>query len=660
MSWASKAELYLLPVIFTSAAFGFRVQFDGSGATSEIQSEVLRTNSVANPVEVRFKMSGIDVENTSEGFQEVKVSDLVPLDEVGSPDVLGTGTLITVPNGFEPELEIVDQNVRSIPNIVIKPAQAKSRCGGSMTPFAFNSNLYRSRGLYPESNISLEEVGHLQGAHLVRVGVRPIQVNFADRSTRVTSSLTIRVHFRSKGRTGAIRISKSMAEILALTTVNGLDLLNTTLRASNDRMLIVAADSLMDTVAPLADWKRSRGMDVKVVKFSEAGGNKDAVKQFIQKEYDNTATRPTFLVFVGNKDTMPGHTESTSAGSAATDRPYALLSGNDEIPDAFYGRVVADNSDEATTQIGRWIQYEKTPENGASWYTQGTTIASSEGSNPSDKEYAQKIEAALKAYTYTDVDGFYQSDKTATSSNIKSALVGGRSWIAYFGHGSGTSWGSTNDTFSNATVDTLTNGNRLPIVIDVACLNASWVKMARPFGKAWVTRKSQGAHAGAVAFYGGSVSISWHPPAVMSVGIAKYHFEKPVQTLGASVLAGQLYLIEKMGNTNQTIDNLKWYNLFGDPSLLIRTATPKSYTVHHDIKTRKGRTNVTVSAVDSSGSPIAGVAASLATDKELVASGVTNSMGKAELTLPGIGELEAGTVLTTTGYNLESYQTEIQ
>jgi hypothetical protein len=177
----------------------------------------------------------------------------------------------------------------------------------------------------------------------------------------------------------------------------------------------------------------------------------------------------------------------------------------------------------------------------------------------------------LKAGTYKEVDNFLQGEMTATSENIISALNDGRSWISYFGHGSGTSWGSTNDSFSVSTVETLENVSKLPVIIDVACLNASWMNISKCFGKSWVTQTTDRGHAGAVAYYGGSVSISWHPPAVMSVGIAKRRFEKSLTTMGSTVMAGQLYLIEQMGSTSATKDNLKWYNLFGDPSLAVRT-----------------------------------------------------------------------------------------
>ena len=361
---------------------------------------------------------------------------------------------------------------------------------------------------------------------------------------------------------------------------------------------------------------------------------------------------------MGNKDTAPTFSESTGSGSAATDWTYTLLSsGNDKIPDVLYGRLVADDTDDVKVQVDKWIAYEKTPEHGGAWYPKALTIASDQGSNPSDKEYAQQVEAALRAGTYTSVDGDYQGEGTATADKIRSGLEDGRTWLAYFGHGSGTSWGSTNDNFDVSTVETLTSGAKLPILVDVACENASWVELSKCFGKAWVTQKNGGA----VAFLGGSVSISWNPPAVMSVGIAKAHFEKPVHSLGGSWIAGQLYLVQQRGTGDDVVDNLKWYNLLGDPSLLVRTRTPISYEVKHLIQASRSRVDVAVTAVDDSGKGVAGLTASLMSPSgESLAVGTTDTSGQATLTASGMSQLEADTKLTVSGYNAETKQIVVQ
>ena len=161
-----------------------------------------------------------------------------------------------------------------------------------------------------------------------------------------------------------------------------------------------------------------------------------------------------------------------------------------------------------------------------------------------------------KRHTYTDIDEFFQGKKTATTPNLMQSVSAGRSWVTYMGHGTGLGWASTNDSFDINSLKSFSN-KRLPFVLDISCANADYIKHPTPFGKAWVTHQSSGQNAGAVAYYGGSVNISWDPPAVMAIGVSKAHFEKPVHHLGGTVLAGQIYLSEQKGVGDEFIDNLR-------------------------------------------------------------------------------------------------------
>jgi hypothetical protein len=414
----------------------------------------------------------------------------------------------------------------------------------------------------------------MQNLKLVRLGLYPVRQDLRTHELKVTTDLIVQVDFKQVKRDiSPVHLPKSFYHLAKVATSNGATLDSRTLEMdANETMLIVTADDLKAAMKPFIDYKKSQGLNVIVATFSEAGKSKEKAKTYIQKFYDSQSVKPTYLLFVGNKDTMPAFMEDAGGQQAATDYTYGLLAGDDNVPDIFYGRFVADNESELAMEISRAIDYEKNADSREDWLSKGTTIASQDGSGPSDKEYAGQIEEILKAHSFSSVDEFYQGEQTATAANIVPAISEGRSWVSYFGHGTGTAWASTNDTFNVGTVATVTNVNKMPVIIDVACQNASWVKISKCFGKAWVTQQTDGKNSGAVAFYGGSVNISWHPPAIMSVGVAKTHFEKSVPSLGGATLGGQLYLIEQKGNNEDTIDNLKWYNLFGDPSLGIRTA----------------------------------------------------------------------------------------
>ncbi|MBM4317572.1 MAG: hypothetical protein FJ116_08845, partial [Deltaproteobacteria bacterium] len=166
--------------------------------------------------------------------------------------------------------------------------------------------------------------------------------------------------------------------------------------------------------------------------------------------------------------------------------------------------------------------------------------------------------------------------------------------------------------------------------------------------------------AGAVAFYGGSVNISWHPPAVMSIGVAKSHFEKKIPTLGGSVLAGQLYLFEKMGEDEETLDNLRWYNLLGDPSLNMRTSSPLDYQVKKVIAKSADLVKLDLTAMDNSGNAVAGLTVAVTTTQRgIIAVGTTQADGKASLSLPSAIALGSDATLTVSGYNAKTVELKL-
>jgi len=553
--------------------FASRVEFSGSENRAHLKTHLVPSRSSALPsVDFNLTIPALDVDKDASGFDMLSVKGLTPSPILGNPEVLITGSLLAVPQGFDPELEITRVNEKELSEIRVRPAQQEWRCGGPKGSFLFNSQLYASDSVYPSQWVQLQEVGRMAGIRLVRVAIQPLRSEMKSEKLKVAHELHFKVHFKSNGRNvDNTAVPQALLETVVAGTVNGrsiLPVMRNTPRT--ERMLIVTADSLKETLAPFIAWKKKRGIEVDVVTLTQAGGSKEEVQKYVQTAYEQAPVKPTYLLFVGNKDTMPAFKESTGSGSAASDYRMTLLVGDDAIPDVFYGRFLADTAEELQTQIQRTIEYEKAP-NTNDWLSQGMTIASDEGSNPSDEGYALEVQAALKSGNYKALDSFFQGEKTATSTNILAALKEGRSWIAYFGHGSGTSWCSVNDKFSVSTIAEVENNHKLPVLIDVACLNASWINIPKCFGKTWMTQTNAQGPTGTVAYYGGSVSISWHPPAVMSVGIAKHHAERTLKTVGSTVIAGQLYLLEKMGESSAVTDNMKWYNLFGDPSLVVRT-----------------------------------------------------------------------------------------
>ena len=74
---------------------------------------------------------------------------------------------------------------------------------------------------------------------------------------------------------------------------------------------------------------------------------------------------------------------------------------------------------------------------------------------------------------------------------------------------------------------------------------------------------------GAVAYFGGSVDVSWHPPAIMAVGINKELATGNFKRIGDVLFAGQMYLMKNYSDSRSARENFIWYHLLGDITLLL-------------------------------------------------------------------------------------------
>ena len=116
-------------------------------------------------------------------------------------------------------------------------------------------------------------------------------------------------------------------------------------------------------------------------------------------------------------------------------------------------------------------------------------------------------------------------------------------------------------------------------------------------------------------------------------------------------------IFEKMGTGEDTLDNLKWYNLLGDPSLVMRTDTPAEYQVKKTITRSGDLVKLNLTATDTSGKGVAGLTVSVASSQRgTVAVGKTGADGKSQLSIPSVAASGADTLLTVSGYNAETVQ----
>ena len=429
----------------------------------------------------------------------------------------------------------------ALKGIPVPQAKYPCRCdkASDEIKWVFNKESY----LQEEKFYDVESIGDFRGKKLVRISVMPFQVS--GNSTLVYPDLKIKL--------------------------SGAQSLQYPLNAK--KLLITGPASYQSEIQKFIDWKV--GFDMMDVKFVPIDGNEQSpakIKQFFKQAYDQW--KYTHVIILGDETVVAMDSMKTSSSDVTpSDLPYFLWGGADDtVPDVLFGRFPAKTPADITGQVQKIIDYENAVNAGLSIH-KSLGIASDEGSNPSDVEYMESMLNPLESIGWASTR-VYQGNRTHQNSDIAKAFDAGLGWVNYIGHGSGYSWISVRDQeFESKQIADLksrTDGI-YPIVLDVACQNGRLSGDGR-LGETFLKSKDQYGYAtGAVAFYGGTVDISWHPPAVMAVGINQIYKNLKQQDLGTIFFEGQLHLIKNWRNLTEAVENWRWYTLSGDPSMKLNS-----------------------------------------------------------------------------------------
>src|SRR4051794_12225001 len=112
----------LLGIITALLVFGANLQAKYFAFEEGSKNATLETKSsnVRGTKEVAFTLTvpGIEVTKGQDGFDTIHVTDLYHSSKVGNPDVVSTGTIIAVPPGFEPSIQITSEESVDLKDVV--------------------------------------------------------------------------------------------------------------------------------------------------------------------------------------------------------------------------------------------------------------------------------------------------------------------------------------------------------------------------------------------------------------------------------------------------------------------------------------------------------------------------------------------------------------
>ena len=534
-------------------------------------------------------------------------------------------------------------------------------------PYTYGE-VYSTDAFFPAQNVGLYDPYILRDFRGQNMVFYPFAYNPVTHTLRVYYNMTVEMY--SDGQLGENTLSRRSSEVRmdpefgalyqnhfinysqGLSKYNAVD--------ETGELLIICHDAFMDAMQPFVNWKKQIGRPVTMVGTSVSGSTSDAIKTYIQNQY-NSNPNISHILLVGDNAQVQSYYTFTGGYSGRTDQYFGQLVGNDYYNDVIVGRFSAENADHVTTQVDKVIHYERDVTAADTWLSIGQGVSKNEGAGSghfgeADYQHIDYIRDTLLNYNYTSIHRDYQNVQGVSSSAaiISQHINEGVSIINYCNHGSPTSWGVFN--YSNSHINALTNDNKLPFIWSVACNNGQLDYSQPCFAEAWMraTNNSNGAPTGAIGGMFSYISQPWQPPMYgqdeMNNVLTEHRSIK--RTLGGISTDGNMKILDQYNSNGQGLATYQFWLLFGDPTLTVRNAVPANMNVTHEPSMSSTATSFTVNATNGNGA-----LATLTRNNEIMGS-ATIVNGTCNITFAAPGTSGIAT-LTVFGYNKITYIAEI-
>ncbi|MGW8322931.1 MAG: C25 family cysteine peptidase, partial [Thermodesulfobacteriota bacterium] len=250
--------------------------------------------------------------------------------------------------------------------------------------------------------------------------------------------------------------------------------------------IVISTRDLAGAAQTLAAHRASLGIRAQVVlaediydEFNHGILDPQAIKDFLEYAYENwEPPAPLYVVLLGDatcdfRDYLgrgiserlpPFMVHRTPSGQTPTDHPFACVSGQDDLPDLFLGRISTPYPTGAATIVDKLIAYEGLQQ---SLWMRRAIFAADEGEGFGDTSEAMIQETIpdnfLPRRIFMDDYPFPPNAKT----DLKNAINGGALLTAYTGHGSSVGWGI--HLFRIEDLETLQNDEHWTFVVVASC-----------------------------------------------------------------------------------------------------------------------------------------------------------------------------------------------
>lgn len=586
--------IFFLVTLFTVSVYAKQWVATTNSTSQKVSASLVQQEGDASTI--TFRVPGFYLENiqTSLGQLQLLSADKASrMLEAGAPDILKMSASVIIPDLTAMDVRVISSRYQDYTNIRLAPSKGnlKRDQDPSAVPYIYGP-AYANNAFYPGKLTELREPYILRDFRGQAVVVYPFQYNPVTLTLRVYEEITLTVApVLSQTTVNPLVRSRRPEPNIIFSPIYSSRFLNFnqtqyTPAQETGNMLIIADGSLMSTMQPFVDWKNRMGQPTEMVDIANVGFTPSDIKLYIENKY--TTDGLTFVLLVGDGPQIPAY----PSPNGDSDPSYGDILGNDSYAEVIVGRFSANTPLELETQVQRSMHYEMYPDPSGQWYHKGVCVGSDQGPGDDgelDYEHERNIRQKYLSYTYTDVDEIFDGTQGGADAagdpgpqDLRDALNDGRSVLTYTGHGSQNSCSTTG--FSSGDVPNLTNENMLPFVWSVACVNGDF-QAGDCLAEALLrTTTPSGAPIGAIATLMSTINQSWDPPMdgqdEMVDLLVETYPGNIKHTFGGISVNGCMHMNDEYGPAG--VEMTDTWTCFGDPSIMVRTATPEPIPVVHD------------------------------------------------------------------------------
>jgi hypothetical protein len=333
-------------------------------------------------------------------------------------------------------------------------------------------------------------------------------------------------------------------------------------------LVIVAPAAFRPAAETLATARRNQGLSVAVVEIGDiydewnAGApDTKALSNFLAWARGNWQTAPRYALLLGDAsydprnylgfgahDYVPTRYVVTVAEETASDEALVDEDG-DGLGEMSIGRLPVRTLAQAQALVNKLLN--RVP-------GQGALLAADRLDGYDFAAASQQLGTQLPPGTNITSVNRQSGNDAEARANILAAFNSGPALINYFGHGTASLWAGSVLTTEDAA--NLTNGNRLPLVINMTCLNGAFQDLLRESLAEALLNAPQG---GAAAVWASSGLTMPDAQIVMDRELIRLLYQN-----GNTPRLGDAVRAAKAATANSEVRQT-WI-LLGDPTMIIR------------------------------------------------------------------------------------------